>query len=378
VNRTWLFIAFATIVCFSCSNAKDSNSLSDNLDANPTKHAKGFSIATIPNGHIVSVFNPWQGAKDITYSYALTESDHNLVPQNVNEAISVPVSRIVCLSTTHIAFIDYLNKTDLVIGISGANYVSNPSLRERVKNGMVKDVGYEQALNYELIVSLKPEVVFSYGVGAEMAGYVQKFNDLKIPVVFIGDYLEESPLGKAEWLKVFGLFVGKSIEADSLFNIIEEDYLNTKQLVSDVTSRPTVFLNTPWKDVWYFPGNKGYMATLINDAGGDYILSRLQGNQSHPFSLEAAIEQGINADIWINTGSSASIKEITDVVPMVRRFSSITNGKVFNNNLRLNEFGGNDFWESGVVNPHLVLRDLVKIFHPDSIQHKMVYYQQLN
>jgi iron complex transport system substrate-binding protein len=377
VHKFWLYITVLAFYFSSCSGNKDNSCINRVPSDFPTKYANGFSISSTQNGYIVNVFNPWQGAKDIVYRYALSNRDTSINLRDFNEVIPIPVSRIVCLSTTHIAFIDYLNKTELIVGVSGANYISNPILRGKIDGGDVKDVGFEQALNFELLLNLKPDVVFSYGVGAEMAGYVQKFKDLGIPTVFIGDYLEENPLGKAEWLKLFGLFVGEFAQADSLFNVIENDYLYVKELVSNVKSRPNVFINIPWKDVWYFPGNNGYMARLIDDAGGNYALSRLEGNRSYPFSLEAALEHGINADVWINTGSAASINEISENVPIIKRFPSVMGGRVYNNNLRINQFGGNDFWESGVVNPHWILRDLVKIFHPDSINHDFVYYQKL-
>jgi iron complex transport system substrate-binding protein len=377
VHKIRLYIIVLVLSILSCTSNKDNSNPTSFSSDFPTDYAKGFSISSAQYGYSVNVFNPWQGAKDVVYSYALTTNNNSISSKGFSEVIPIPVNRIVCLSTTHIAFIDYLNKTELIVGISGANYISNPTLRKNIDSGIVKDVGFEQALNFELLLNLKPDVVFSYGVGAEMAGYIQKFKDLGIPTVFIGDYLEENPLGKAEWLKLFGLFVGKFSVADSLFKAIEIDYLNVKHSISDVKNRPKVFINTPWKDVWYFTGNNGYMARLIDDAGGNYLLSRLDGNRSYPFSIEAAIEYGIEADVWINTGSATSLKEIGEQIPIINKFPPVIGGRVYNNNLRINEFGGNDFWESGVVNPHLVLRDLVKIFHPDSINHSFVYYQRL-
>ena len=374
-----LSIILITVLFIGCSEQK-SKSLVDTMENSSMltpKYAKGFSISTYSAGFLVDVFNPWQGATDVNYRYAFVYPDSSFKPQSATEIIPLPVSRIVCLSTTHIAYIDLLDETSKIIGISGAEYVSNGLVRERFTKSLVKDVGFEQTINFELLLSLKPDVVFGYGVGAEAAGYLHKLKDLKIPVVFIGDYLEDSPLGKAEWLKVFGMILGKYDEADDLFNKMQQECNITKDLVSGVEYKPKIFINLPWNDVWYFPGRDGYMAKLIDDAGGNYLLTELDGNQSYPFSVESALVKGMDADIWINTGSYASLEDIRNSFPRLSSLPVSQNGKIFNNNRRSDSGGGNDFWESGVVNPHVVLKDLVKIFHPDSIEHQMVYYQQL-
>jgi iron complex transport system substrate-binding protein len=374
----YLLIIFISLLS-SCihSNEKGVTNTSEISSALDNKYAQGFSIYNNENGYILNVFNPWQDAKDVQYKYLLTHNADISQSSVFNEVIPIPVSRIVCLSTTHIAYIDLLNNSESIVGVSGAGFVSSPNVRQMIDNGLVKDVGFEQAINYELLVSLKPQVVFTYGVGAEMAGYLQKLRDLKIPVVFIGDYLEENPLGKAEWLKVFGLFTGEQTLADSLFNEIDIEYNSVANSVAHISTKPKVFLNIPWKDVWYMPGGEGYMAKLIDDAAGNYLLSHLKGSNSYPFSLESALESGMDADIWINTGSVSSIDEIVSEHPILKTIPALTNGAVYNNNKRTNLYGGNDFWESGVVNPHIILKDLVEIFHPDSIEHQLVYYQQL-
>ncbi len=327
-------------------------------------------------GYVLEVYNPWQGA-DVTYKYALVNSSNAFNSDSFDEIIPIPVSRIVCLSTTHISYLSLLNADSLIVGVSGAEFVSNSNVRQRIEAGLVKDVGYEQSINFELLLSLKPDVVFTYGVGAEMVGYLQKLRDLNIPVVFIGDYLENSPLGKAEWLKVFGAFLGKVSLADSLFEDIDNEYNTLRRLVANEKPKPKVFLNLPWKDVWYFPGGEGYMSQLISDASGEYMLSHLEGSKSHPFGIEASLEYASNADIWLNTGTINSINELLESFPLASKIPVVSEKNVYNNNNKMNNFDGNDFWESGAVNPHIILKDLIKIFHPHIIDHELVYYQHI-
>ncbi|MDD2197616.1 MAG: ABC transporter substrate-binding protein [Bacteroidales bacterium] len=374
-----LFVFFASIFGISCTHQgnKEKISLSDSLMIAKPEYAKRFSYAKTPNGYTLSVFNPWQGASEVEYTYALdsTTTEHNL--EN-NPIIPFPVNRVVCLSTTHIAYIDLLNQTDAIVGVSGVNLATNTNVQTRYKKGLLHDVGYEQAMNYEVLVSIRPDVVFAYGVGAEMTGYIQKFTDLGIPVVFVADYLEDTPLGKTEWIKFFSLFFDCVTIADSLFQGIESNYNEVKSRVADSQIRPTVFLNLPWKDIWYVPGNDGYMVKLINDAGGQYALSHLEGANTVPLNLEAAMEYGLKANYWLNTGTANTLDEIASNFPMSKQFPALINGRVYNNNRLTNAKGGNDFWESGVVNPHVILSDLVKIFHPNSIEHEFTYYQKLN
>lgn len=374
-----LFGFFACIFNISCiyQGVEEKGTLSDLLLINKPEYAKRFSYTGIQNGYIISVFNPWQGASQIEYTYTLDSTITQHCLRN-NAIVPFPVDRVVCLSSTHIAYIDLLNKVDAIVGVSGVNLVTNSRVHNRHAQGLLHEVGFDQALNYEVLVSIHPDVVFAYGVGAEMTGYIQKFTDLGIPVVFVADYLEETPLGKAEWVKFFSLFFDNITLADSLFKDIESSYNEVKSLVPDSENRPTVFLNLPWKDIWYVPGNDSYMIKLITDAGGQYALSHLKGTNSTPLNLESALEFGLKADYWLNTGTANTLYEIVSDFPMAKQFPALINGKVYNNNRLTNAKGGNDFWESGVVNPHVLLSDLVKIFHPNSIEHEFIYYQKLN
>ncbi len=374
-----IFLTLLVFVFFSCGQRQGNdfdNSISGTVIL-PVEYAQGFSISEFSDGFILKVTNPWQDARGVNYRYFLGNSEQEMLDKSFNEKIPIPANRIVCLSTTHIAFIDRLGYSEAIVGVSGAGFVSNSNVRKRINQGQVRDVGYEQALNYELLVSLKPDVVLAYGVGAEMAGYLQKLKDMRIPVIFIGDYLEQSPLGKAEWLKVFGLLMGKYQQADSIFAGIANEYNSIKSFLPANLNKPNVFINLPWKDVWYFPGGQGYMANLIADAGGVYTLSHLKGSKSYPFSVENALEYAVKADVWINTGSVNSLSEIVNELPIVKGLPILRNGRVFNNNNRMNSTGGNDFWESGVVNPHLILKDLIEIFYSDHTEHDLIYYKQL-
>ena len=283
--------------------------------------------------------------------------------------------RIVAMSSTHIAMLDAVDAADCVVGVSGIDYISNPDIQAR--RDSVGDVGYEGNINYELLLSLDPDIVLLYGVNGASA-MEGKLTELGIPYMYVGDYLEESPLGKAEWLVALSEIVGKREAGEKVFADIPVRYNALKQKVADtVSDTPSVMLNTPYGDSWFMPSTKSYAVQLIEDAGGSYIYGKNTGNASLPIDLEEAYLLASDADMWINVGMANSLEEVAKMCPKFTDTRCFRNGKVFNNNARTNAAGGNDYWESAVVNPDILLRDLVKIFHPELVKEDFVYYKQL-
>jgi iron complex transport system substrate-binding protein len=243
--------------------------------------------------------------------------------------------------------------------------------------GEVPDVGYGQNLNYELMVNQKPELVMVYGIGSEVTSYVQKLEELGIPVVMVAEYLEENPLGKAEWIKFFGTLFQKENEANHYFDEVENEYLKLKKRAAEMTEKPKILVGSPYKDSWWIPGGNSYLANLIADAGGEYLGKSNLSNESYVISFEHALTFSNEADVWINMSNLATKDEILSTDERFKNFGVFKNGKLFNNIKRLSKHGGNDFWESGTVNPHLVLHDLTAIFHPELAEGEMVYYQEI-
>lgn len=192
--------------------------------------------------------------------------------------------------------------------------------------------------------------------------------------------MEQDPLARAEWIKFVAVFFDKEYEADSLFQIVESEYNHLKSIVSGYKNQPKVFCNLPFKDVWYMPCGDNYMTHLIADAGGDFLWKEYDATNGLNLSLdyEAVYNKAAKADFWINPGTAKSLAEIEAADIKNRQFHAFQKASVFNNNARLSNSGGFDFWESGVVYPNLVLADLIAIFHPEVLpQHKFRYYRRL-
>jgi len=375
------FLVAVICINFSCEGSLNKGQNSDKKSgAQKNKYALGFQILKQNNITVLEIFNPWQRAKDVSIKYKLVKTNFKEADSNIfTSYIKVPVKKVVCLSTTHIAFIDALGCTDNIVAVSGANLISNSKIRAKIKTKVVYDVGYEQGLNYELLISLKPDVVFAYGIGSDVTGYINKLKELDIPVVLIGEYLESHPLAKAEWIKFFAEFFDRQQIAKMRFDSIAENYNNLKELVSKEKIKPIVMSGLPWSGTWYVSGGKSYTAKLIEDAGGEFLWKSINSHESLPIDLETVFQKSNETDYWLNSGSAKTLKEIISVDSRLSNLKPFKNGKIYNNNARLSETGGNDYWESGVINPDVILKDLIVILHPGLLPgYKPFYYKNLN
>ena len=366
------------IVLLAACNGKKTASISDFSNQLYTpEYASGFSIkgADGYESSIITVTNPWQGADSITTQLFIARGGESAPEGFTGQVLEGDASRIVAMSSTHIAMLDAVGEAGRVVGVSGIDYISNPVIS--ANRDSIGDVGYEGNINYELLISLDPDLVLLYGVNgaSSMEG---KLNELGIPFMYVGDYLEESPLGKAEWMVALSEVVGKRTEGEQVFVGIPVRYNDLKKKVADTAlDAPSVMLNTPYGDSWFMPSTESYVARLVKDAGGDYIYKKNTGNSSMPIDLEEAYKLTSEADMWLNVGMANSLDELRTSCPKFSDTRCFRNGSVWNNNLKTNVAGGNDYYESAVVNPDILLRDLVKIFHPELVEEDFVYYKQL-
>ena len=342
-------------------------------------HAKGFSIEEMPGGKRVSVFNPWQGAENVVYRYWFTNDTTDDMEEMAREMrIHIPARRVICLSTTHVALVSFVNEENAIVGVSGASYLCNKIVRKKISEGKVPDVGYDLSLNYELILSLHPDVVLAYGVNSQVTGVYERLKSLHIPTLFIGEYLEPDPLAKAEWVKLVACLFGKEDMAALKYAGIEAAYISTRDKVAKTTSRPMVMTGLPWKETWNVAGGNSFTAKLIHDAGGVYLWSARETRDNIPLSVESVMNDSGQADIWINAGVAESLRDILATDDRLKDIRPFRLGQVYNNNAQMCPGGGNAYWESGVVNPDVVLRELVAIFHPElSESVPFTYYMKL-
>jgi iron complex transport system substrate-binding protein len=371
-----------TVICFACNRISVKETLINSLsEDNIVTKAQRFKIEKVKGYLKVNIINPWQGADNVSMEYYLIRRD-SLLPEGLDSAdvIFVPVKNIVCMSTTHAAMLAALGEENSISGVSGPGYVYSENLQKNIKAGLVADVGYDSGLNKELILSISPDIIMMYGIGSESAGYVGKIRELGIKVVFNADYLETDPLGKAEWIKLFGALYCKEEMADSIFKSEILLYDSLKSYILEKTSvRPKVLLGLPYKDTWYVSPGNSFICKIIADAGGEYLWKDTESSVSMPYGIENVYLKALNADFWFNIGSIESKSEIEAVDSRLTNLPCFLEGNLYNNTKRITKKGGNDYWESGTVFPHLILKDIASVLHPELFNNNdLYYYKKIN
>ena len=371
----YTFILFSLLFLSSCISNKKTSLEAFNQDIYTPEYAAGFKIlgSTNVQSTLIQVFNPWQGAKEVEMSYFISRNGEQAPTGFTGPTIPAGAKRIVCMSSSYIAMLDALGQVNRIVAVSGIDYVSNPYILAHKDS--IKDMGPE--MNYELLLGLKPDIVLLYGIGDAQTAITDKLKELSIPYIYMGEYLEESPLGKAEWMVVLSELTDSREKGIEIFSEIPKRYLSLKALTESVGQCPTVMFNMPWNDSWVMPSTKSYMAQLVADAGAEYIYKENSSNSSTPIGLETAYGLIQKADYWINVGSATSLDELKTVNPKFADEKAVRERTVYNNNLRLTPTGGNDYWESAVVRPDMVLRDLIHIFHPELVPDSLYYYRHL-
>ena len=372
-----LILISAAILSIGCGGPAE-HTLSDfTTDVYTPAHASGFDIRGTHEdaSTLVTIRNPWQGAGNIE-QHLLILRDGAKAPAGFDgQAVKAPVHHVVCMSSTQVAMFDAIGQIRRVAGVSGIDYISNPHVQAHRLCGEVRDVGYDTNLNFELLAAMHPDLVLMYGVTGENTIVTGKLRELGIPYIYIGDYVEESPLGKAEWLVVAAELCDLREAGVDTLRRIARAYEALKKLPAPTAERPKVMLNTPYRDTWFLPSTSSYMIRLIEDAGGTYVYQKNNSDTSVAVDLEEAYLLANEADFWLNVGPCNTMAELTAQTPKFSGIPAVLNRRVYNNNRRQTPSGGSDFWESGVVRPDVVLRDLRAIFSGDDTS--TFYYQKL-
>ncbi len=375
--RSCSVILFLALIMVACGNRQE-NINEFVSDVYTPVYARGFSIsgAEGKRSTLLTVSNPWQGADSVVVSLFISRDGEPVPDGFEGQVIYGDAARVITMSSTQIAMLDAIGESRKVVGVSGLGFISSPGIRSR--RDSIGDVGYDSNFNYELIMSLDPDIVLLYGFNGA-SPVESKLRELDIPFIYIGDYLESSPLGKAEWMVALAEIVGRRDDGEKHFKEIAQSYNSLKELVSNaVEDVPKVMLNAPYGDTWFMPAEDNYSVQLIRDAGGEYIYGRNRSGISVPIDIEEAYMLCSDADIWLNPGSAGTLAELAVACPKFTDTDCFRSGHIFNNTRRSTSGGGNDYYESGVVNPDMVLRDLVKIFHPGLVHEEFVYHKQLN
>ncbi|MGS2726984.1 ABC transporter substrate-binding protein [Psychroserpens sp. BH13MA-6] len=368
LHRNYVFILFLPFFVFThCKGDKSENKdLTELAAQNNNSYATGFNVEQQSIGKILSITNPWPKS-DKSYKYLLLTQEEAIKSTFNKEAydgiITVPVERIVVTSTTHIPALELLDVEHTLVGFPGTDYVSSEKTRVRIDNQAIRELGKNEGINTEVLLELQPELVVAFGVDGTNKS-MATIEKTGIPVIYNGDWVEASPLAKAEWLKFFGALYNKEKQADSIFQRIEADYLNAKAIAAKATNKPTVLCGAMYKDIWYLPSGTSPEAQFLKDANTNYLWHTTEEAGSLALSFEAVYEKAKDAQIWLSPSYYDSYKALEASNEHYTQFDAFQNKNIFTFSNTTGATGGVTYYELGTARPDLVLKDMIKICHP--------------
>jgi len=360
-----------------CNSNRGKSDIAAESPVTSIKYAKGFNVSTLDKAMLVEVTYPYQGATS-GYKYLLVKRGDTPPEHDAStKVIYTPINTIVCTSTTHIPLLDYLEESEKLVGFPTLDYISSEKTRKLIDAGKVQELGVDKGMNIERLAVLKPDLVMGYTMTAEY-GQFRKVEELGVPVVINAEYLEEHPLGRAEWIKFMALFFDKEKLANSVFRVIEENYNQTKAKAEKVQQKPTVLSGVVYGDAWFLPGGQNYAAKLLSDAGCQYLWAADSSKGFLQLSFESVYEKANAADLWIGVASFNTLEEIKNADERYTKFKPYQTKQVYTYNARKGTKGGSEFLELGYLRPDIILNDLVKIAHPELLsEYELYFHKQL-
>nr|WP_294780361.1 ABC transporter substrate-binding protein [uncultured Flavobacterium sp.] len=345
---------------------------------NSIEYASGLSIVKYDDYSVVTVSNPWPNA-DKNFKYILKEKDAK-VPDSLQTytTIQVPLESVVVTSTTNIPFLEMLEVENKLVGFPHTDYISSEKTRALIDKGSVKNVGQNEKLNIEQLIELAPNLIVTFGVDNNNP-MLDNLKKSGLKVLIQGDWMEQSPLGKAEWIKLYGALFGKEDKAKELFDKIVESYNQALKLVKDKPATSKVLYGSMYEDVWYVAKGNSWVAQFMKDAEATYLWADLKGSGSEGLSFEKVLDKAKTANIWIASGSFKSLDELQKANPHYGEFDAFKNKMVYNFEGKLGATGGTVYYELAPSRPDLVLKDYIKIFHPDLLSsYEFTFASKLN
>lgn len=366
---TWVLLLSA------CGGGSKTSSLQAEGDTIRMKYSSLLQIVKHADYTVVMIRNPWDTLK-VLHTYLLADREKPL-PEHLPEGtvVRTPLQKSVIYSSVHCSLWSELDELKGIGGVCGLEYIKLPQIQEGCRNGSIVNVGNSMNPDIERIIDLRPDAILLSPF--ENSGGYGRVGKLNIPIIECADYMETSALGRAEWMRLYGLLLGKEAQADSLFAGIEKEYLTlTQQVKSQNLKRPTVISEMKNSSAWYIPGGNSTMGRLYQDAGADYVFASLSNSGSVPLAFETVFDRGGNADIWLikyNQPQDKTYSELERDYAPYARFKAFQDRKVYGCNTN-----HVPFYEESPFHPELLLKDLIKIFHPELLpDYDLKYFSNL-
>lgn len=371
-----LFISFFAFTV-SCKQNEKTATVKNTTSEEVIQYASGLSIHKYIGYSVVKVTNPWPDA-DRDFTYVLQEKNAN-IPDSLKQytTIPVPLKSLVVTSTTNVPFLEMLGIENKLVGFPHTDYISSEKTRALIDKGIVKNVGQNERLNMEKLIDLSPELIVTFGVDNNNP-MIKNLEKSGLKVMIQGDWMEQSPLGKAEWLKLYAALFGKEKEANELFDNIVKEYKQALSSVTNTKADATVLYGNMYKDQWFVARGNSWVAQFLKDAKANYLWADLEGTGSLGLPFEKVLEKAKNADVWIAAGTYKTLEELGSSNPHYSQFTAFGKKNVYTFESKLGATGGTVYYEMAPSRPDLVLKDYIKIFHPELLpNYKLTFAEKL-
>jgi iron complex transport system substrate-binding protein len=356
---------------------KTENIAKATVNENEIVHAEGFSLVEYDDFSILKVKNTYPESEE-TFTYVL-HKENARIPDSLLKFISVqiPIQKIIVTSTTHIPSLEMLGVENTLVAFPTLKYVSSETTRERIDQKKVREIGKNNSLNTEVILDINPDIIVGYSVDGDTKT-LKNLEKNGQKIVFNSDWTEKTPLGKAEWIKFFGALYDKKEKANLEFETIEESYTKALKLAQEATTQPTILAGAIYNNEWFLPQGESWAAIFLKEANGNYLWADSTGTGSLSLSFETVLDKAKEADFWIGPGQYTSIDEMVKDNKNYKFFKAIETKNVYSFSTKKGKTGGVIYYELAPNRPDLVLKDIIKILHPELLpNYELFFFEQL-
>jgi len=354
-------VFFFLFLFFSCTPKHTDNTTATATDSLQLKYAEGFDIFYHKNYKEVLVYSPWKKGEVYARYYLVT--DNKTATPGDGQKVAVPLKSLAATSVTHFEFLSLLGELNSLSAVCSPHLIYNAAIRKRFGAGELTDLGDAFNVNVEKTMQLKPDGVMMSGYN-QNDPYSERISKAGIPVILNVEWMETSLLARAEWIKFMAAFYNKEKVADSIFKVVSTSYETIRAKAAAVKNKTAVMAGNSFRGTWYMPSGRNYMAKLYTDAGAEYFYKNDTTAGSLPLNMETVLKNFSLCTVWLNCNYN-SLEELKNADSKHMLFEAFKKGNVYNFNKRLLPSTANDFWESAVARPDLLLSDVIAILHPE-------------
>ncbi len=359
----------AIVALVSCNSGKTPE-MQAGGDTLRLSHSRLLTIVSYDKYKVVDIADPWKEGRRLHRYVLVSDSSAAHLPEGT--VINVPVRRAMVFTTVHASLMADLGAIGRIKGMADVEYVKRNDIKTLLNCGSIVNVGNGMSPDIEKIIDMEPDAVLVSPF--ENSGGYGKLDELHIPLVECADYMEPSPLARAEWMRFYGMLVGKEADADSLFIQVEKAYDSIKAIASNSKVKPRVMMDLPSSNVWYVPGGQSTIGQMIADAGGDYCFADIKKGGSSAMAVEAVVDKCENADLWLFRYGGPR----KTVASMASENKAFTHIKAFKDkNLWGCSTERSAFYEETPFRPDVLLGEFLRIFHPEH-DAEMKYFEKLD